>query len=524
MPKTSIGQLNVQLTAEANEFDKVLDASKSKLNAFGKDASKPLGGAGGLLGKVAGMTGMGGGIGDLAGAAAGGPAGMVTAGAKVAAEAVHALWQEAKNLGEEWLTVSKRADMYGISTNAMTGLTIAAKDRAEEMQIALLHLQRNIGEAAIGSAEAQGKFERLGVSWRELQNVPLDVAFGMVNDAIMKTNSSAKQGVAAFQEYGRSGQLNMALIKQGSAGIDKGIATAITKGLAPDPQFMAKYKEYKTVSRELDQSLEGAKNKIVSTLSMPLMDGAIWMKKIATSWTDDLFHSKVASPGQIKAARMKEMQAAKEKAAAEATAEASVKKATEEKQALESAKSGAKQLGEQLAAADMIGTAAEVARKRYEASRTSNAETKALLQQQAQILLQIGDKQSAAKLRQETLTPLEKANEKYEEMNRLFQRGLIDSNLFARGVGNLAEELERAAGASKELALPKPLIRGTQEERSFFLKLDREQQQRSGEDPVKKFVDAVGLLKDKQAATATSAQAILDFLRAQGSGTPVNFN
>ena len=174
-------------------------------------------------------------------------------------------------VGHGFHETTLKAEEFGISTRAMVGMTVLATNRAEEWEVGLQRLQKNIGEAAGGSKEAQAKFEALGLSWKTLEALPLDQAAGKVNDAINAGATNASKASAAFEIYGRKGQDLLRIIEQGSKGINEAQDKATAKGLVPDKKFTEDYKEYLAAKKDLEQTWQGITNKFTILMGHPLV-------------------------------------------------------------------------------------------------------------------------------------------------------------------------------------------------------------------------------------------------------------
>jgi hypothetical protein len=153
-----------------------------------------LGGGAGLAGKAAAAAG-----GDLAGGLAPGgalgaglsalgPAGIAAAAGigaiaiagKAASETIGALVERAGNLTD-------LSEKTGLSTDALQKLDFVGSQVGVSLDAsagAVLKLQRTLGEAAQGSAQAQQAFAAIGVSWKDLRGLAPEEQFARVADAL----------------------------------------------------------------------------------------------------------------------------------------------------------------------------------------------------------------------------------------------------------------------------------------------------------------------------------------------------
>ncbi len=165
-----------------------------------------LGGGAGLAGKAAAAAG-----GDLAGGLAPGgalgaglsalgPAGIAAAAGigaiavagKAASETIGALVERAGNLTD-------LSEKTGLSTDALQKLDFVGSQVGVSLDAsagAVLKLQRTLGEAAQGSAQAQQAFAAIGVSWQDLRGLKPEEQFARVADAL-RTIPDQERMVAA---------------------------------------------------------------------------------------------------------------------------------------------------------------------------------------------------------------------------------------------------------------------------------------------------------------------------------------
>jgi hypothetical protein len=101
----------------------------------------------------------------------------------------------------------------------LSGQTGVAIDKLMELQLAfsqagmdatsvqpvLAKLQKNIAEAATGSAEAAMKFATMGISLEEIQGLSADQQLTKVGEAITKIQNPAQRSAMAMEIFGKSG-------------------------------------------------------------------------------------------------------------------------------------------------------------------------------------------------------------------------------------------------------------------------------------------------------------------------------
>ena len=76
---------------------------------------------------------------------------------------------------------------------------------AGDVQPVLAKLQKNISEAASGSAEAAAKFAQMGVKIEDIQGLGADEQLAKVGEAISKIQNPAQRSAMAMEVFGKSG-------------------------------------------------------------------------------------------------------------------------------------------------------------------------------------------------------------------------------------------------------------------------------------------------------------------------------
>lgn len=140
----------------------------------------------------------------------------------------------AKQTAETMDQMAKFADRTGLSTEALAGLrhgAALAGISAEELNGGLTKMLKTLGQAANGSAEAQGSLRALGLDVKDLITLPADKQIGLIADAIAKIPNAAQQSAAAISIFGRSGANLLPLLRDGSVGIAAMRAEADKLGL-----------------------------------------------------------------------------------------------------------------------------------------------------------------------------------------------------------------------------------------------------------------------------------------------------
>ena len=139
----------------------------------------------------------------------GGNLGTIAAAAVVGglvAKTVNDVWQKAEEQVQVLKDQKKTARKLGIDQREYMGLAGIGEEKgvaSESLQLGLHKLSENIGEAKLGDEGAQKKFKSLGITWKELQGIPLDKQFEVVNAAINKHADANERAALAQSIYGK---------------------------------------------------------------------------------------------------------------------------------------------------------------------------------------------------------------------------------------------------------------------------------------------------------------------------------
>ena len=227
-----VGSLFINMVAKVKPLEEGLNRTRKKLREFStrmstsagrmeffqakvKSARKSLNRFGKRLNlTVSGMT-------KMAAASAVAGAAMVTALVVKGLRSVDAL--------------TKTAAKLGMTTQALAGMQHAAKltgVSAETMNMALQRMVRRIAEAAMGTGEAKGALEELGISAQELNQLSPDKQFSRLADAIRQVENPADRVRLAMKLFDSEGVALVNTMRLGSAGMAEMAAEAEALGLA----------------------------------------------------------------------------------------------------------------------------------------------------------------------------------------------------------------------------------------------------------------------------------------------------
>lgn len=169
-------------------------------------------------------------------------------------------------------SLGKTADKLGIATEALAGLNLQAEKAgttAGNMENSILRMNRSLSEAAEGTGEAVGQFEKMNLSASELIKLAPDKAFALIADEVMKLDTVADRTAATMDIFGRSGAGLMKVMEGGSEAIkasrkeaeELGIALSridIVRAEVVNDEFTSMQKAMEGVYNVLSRELEPA--------------------------------------------------------------------------------------------------------------------------------------------------------------------------------------------------------------------------------------------------------------------------
>ena len=195
----------------------------------------------------------------------------------VAAAAVAAVAKAVKELGELTLQVAQDMDEYvtqsaitGVSTEMLQAWDYAAPlidTDAETIKGAMTKITKAMGDAKDGSAEAEQKFESLGVSIRNQADGSLrsaeDVFYDVV-DALGDMDAGAERDAAAMDLMGKSAQELNPLINAGSDALKDYAEEAENVGYILSKDQVAALTAVDDAYQTLQNTIEGVKRQVAA--------------------------------------------------------------------------------------------------------------------------------------------------------------------------------------------------------------------------------------------------------------------
>jgi hypothetical protein len=182
------GAAYVELYTKNSRLVKGLKDAETKLKAFG-----------------AGITAIGTRISGL---------GAAIAGPMLASTSVFA------SMGD---TLAKMSGRTGVSVEALSELGYAADQSGanlESLEAAVRRMQKQVVEAASGSASAAESFQRLGISVEYLSSLSPEEQFKLIADRLSQIEDPTLKAAMAMEVFGKSGTKLLPMIADGAAGIE----------------------------------------------------------------------------------------------------------------------------------------------------------------------------------------------------------------------------------------------------------------------------------------------------------------
>ena len=177
----------------------------------------------------------------------------------------------------------------GIGTQALQQFQLAAElagVEGDSMTTALRFLNRNLSEAAHGSAEVSKQFASVGIATRDgrRQIRSAGDVLEELSDKVAALKTPAEKTELAMRLLGRGGAALIPLLTKGSAAFADARAEVVKLGGGLSEAFIAKAKEASRAQHELDFALVGLKSEIALEL-LPAFLSAV---TTFTQWTVEI--------------------------------------------------------------------------------------------------------------------------------------------------------------------------------------------------------------------------------------------
>jgi len=227
----SIGNLAYKLSIDPTNWTSGLDRALKDVDRF----------SGRLKSKLAG-SGLG--LGGLMGAIP-----SVSAGGAMA-------WIEKSR--NDLINLSKEAERYGFSMRDAATFELLAADHAEEMNKALDHLSRGIGEIRSGGgADFQKALQGLGLSGQDLAGKNTAQAYELISDRISKLGNEHDKAYYRSEIFKKGSESLANVINRGAAGFEAAAEKVDQYGLAISDADAAQMRMQAKQMKENELKLKG---------------------------------------------------------------------------------------------------------------------------------------------------------------------------------------------------------------------------------------------------------------------------
>ena len=158
----------------------------------------------------------------------------------------------------------------GISTEALSGLRLAAKQNGKELQNLLAGVRgfpKRLGDMALGTGEAKIAFEELGITSEDAAAMldDTDGAFRQIVRSLQAVESDGKRAEMATRIFGEAGLDLMQVL--GDRSLEEFTATAARFGADVGPKAIESAQKWQRSSALLQTALDGAKGAIFDTVA-----------------------------------------------------------------------------------------------------------------------------------------------------------------------------------------------------------------------------------------------------------------
>ena len=229
MAKTTIGILNVRLSAQTAAFSKGMKKAAKQTKKF-RSSLKRVSMAVGAFGAAA------------------------------ATAAAYGLSRLTRSQMSAIDSMGKLADAAGTTTESIAAMRLAgqlAGASVDQVDKAVRVFSRRIGEATQGTGEAVKGFEMLGLSADRLAQMDTIDAFSAVADEINKLPTASERAAAGYFTLGRSAMDLMNLIRGGSKAMSGARKQTLAFGTALDRKAVAKVEAANDAMTTLKEVFKG---------------------------------------------------------------------------------------------------------------------------------------------------------------------------------------------------------------------------------------------------------------------------
>lgn len=189
-------------------------------------------------------------------------------GVGLSAAALGAVVKQTTDLGDELFKMSQRV---GVSVENLSTLRYSfdlAGISMEDMDGLLVKLNKKLGEAGSGSAEAGQYLKQFGINVADIKNGTLgtDEALKRIADRFATTPEGINKTTQAVELFGKSGAKLIPFLNQGREGIEAMQTEAEKLGLKLSTETAQRMEAFNDQLRTLEFASEGAKAAIVGSM------------------------------------------------------------------------------------------------------------------------------------------------------------------------------------------------------------------------------------------------------------------
>src|SRR5690625_2285982 len=234
-----VGAIRVALSVDSAAFEKGLNRARGRLSNFGQQIRTGIA----TMAKWA------------AGVAAAGVA-IGTVFVRNAMKAVDAL--------------AKTADRLGMTTEGLARMRYAAEQTgvaANTLDMAMQRMTRRIAEAAVGTGEAQGALEELGLDAQALAQMRPEEAFQQIAGAMQNVHSQGERVRLAFKLFDSEGVALVNTLDLGAEGLRAMGEEADALGLSLSRVDAAKVEQANDALTRIRSMIQGIANRITVHLA-----------------------------------------------------------------------------------------------------------------------------------------------------------------------------------------------------------------------------------------------------------------
>ena len=178
-------------------------------------------------------------------------------------------------------SLAKTASKIGTTTEALSALRYAADITGvatTTMDMALQRFTRRTAEAAKGTGEAKGALQTLGISARELVNMPLDQRMLVLADAFSKQTNESEKLALAFKLFDSEGAALVNTLGLGREGLTELLGEARALGVVMSSDAAQGVEDANDALTKLKSLFKGVTDQTVARLAPAIETLATFFK------------------------------------------------------------------------------------------------------------------------------------------------------------------------------------------------------------------------------------------------------